>query len=179
MQFPILETDRLRLQPFTNEDTDNLHRMWTEPWMRKYLWDDAIIPRETAVEVVQCSLNSFAEYGLGYWTISFKEELGIIGFCGLRHFHEASDTGEREVEVMYGINREHCGKGLATEAARATLSYGFEQIGLERIYAGADPPNEVSFSVMERIGMVFSHHAKIGELEAIYYKIHRHEFLRH
>lgn len=178
MPFPVLETVRLRLQPFTNEDIDTLHRMWIEPSMRKYLWDDAIIPRETAIEVVQCSLNSFAEHGIGYWTIRFKGESGLIGFCGLRHFHEA-DTGNEEVEVMYSINHELCGQGLATEAAQAMLKYGFEQVGLKRVYAGADPPNEVSFHVMERIGMAFSHRAKIGELEAIYYKIHRHEFLQH
>lgn len=175
MSFPVLETDRLKLRPFTNDDIDGLHQMWTEPAMRKYLWDDQVIPHETVVEVVQASLNSFAEHGFGYWTVSFKNQLGLIGFCGLRHFHE-SDAGDEQVEVMYGVNYEYCGKGLATEAAQAMLKYGFDQIGLERIYAGADPPNKVSFRVMERIGMTLSHHAKIGELDAIYYKIHRLDF---
>lgn len=175
MPFPNLETAQLSLRPFTIDDIDALHRMWVEPAMRKYLWDDAVIPHETAVEVVQASLNSFAEHGFGYWAISLKGELDLIGFCGLRHFHE-SDTGAEEVEVMYGIHHEHCGNGLATEAAQAMLNYGFERIGLERIYAGADPPNAVSFRVMERVGMTFSHRAKIGELDALYYKILRSDF---
>ena len=175
MSFPIIETARLRLQPFTKKDTDNLHQMWIDPAMRKYLWDDLIISHETSIEVVQASFDSFAEHGFGYWTISFKGQSNLIGFCGLRHFHQSETKGE-EVEVMYGIRHEHCGKGLATEAAQAMLWFGFERVGLEQIYAGADPPNLVSFRVMERIGMTFSYHSNTGETEAVYYKIHRNQF---
>ncbi|MBL8189300.1 MAG: GNAT family N-acetyltransferase [Acidobacteria bacterium] len=175
MSFPIIETARLRLQPFTKEDTDNLHQMWIDPAMRKYLWDDLVIPYETAVEVVQASFDSFAQHGFGYWTITFKGQVDLIGFCGLRHFHQTETRG-KEVEVMYGIRYEHCGNGLATEAAQAMLWFGFERVGLEQIYAGADPPNQRSFRVMERVGMAFSHHSNNGEAEAIYYKIHCHQF---
>ncbi len=175
MSFPIIETARLRLHPFTKEDTDDLHQMWIDASMRKYLWDDLIIPRETAVEVVQASFDNFAERGFGYWTISFKGQSDLIGFCGLRHFHQ-TETNSEEIEVMYGIGHEHCGNGLATEAAWAMLWFGFEKIGLERIYAGADPPNQASFRVMEHIGMTFSHRTKNDKTEAIYYKIHRDQF---
>jgi len=175
MPFPMIETARLKLQPFTKEDTDDLHQMWIDPSMRKYLWDDLVIPHETAVEVVQASFDSFAEHGFGYWTITFKGKSDLIGFCGLRHFHQ-TEADKKEVEVMYGIRHEHCGKGLARESAQAMLWFGFERIGLEQIYAGADPPNQLSFRVMEHVGMMFSHHSKNDQAEAIYYKIHRHQF---
>lgn len=175
MSFPIIETARLKLQPFTKENTDDLHQMWIDASMRKYLWDDLVIPHETAVEVVQASFDGFAEHGFGYWTINFKGQTDLIGFCGLRHFHH-TETGNEGVEVMYGIRHEHCGKGLASESAQAMLWFGFERIGLEQVYAGADPPNQASFRVMERIGMTFSHRTKNEQTEAIYYKIHCDQF---
>lgn len=47
------------LRPFIREDVDDLRRLWVDPAMRKYLWDDEVISRETAVEVVEASLESF------------------------------------------------------------------------------------------------------------------------
>lgn len=175
MSFPRIETARLSLQPFTRDDADSLHRMWTEPAVRKYLWDDVVIPHETAVEVVQSSLDSFAEHGFGYWTVCLKDTAEQIGFCGLRHFQE-DGVDDQEVEILYGLDPKHWGNGYATEAANAVLRFGFEQLGLERIFAGADPPNQDSFRVIERLGMTFSRHTKVGGLEAIYYMIGRHEF---
>lgn len=78
--------------------------------------------------------------------------------------------------MLYGFAPENWGKGLATEAAQEAIRYGFEQVGLERIYVGADPPNEASFRVMERIGMTFLRRTTVGELEAIYYILRRDEF---
>lgn len=170
-----LETTRLWLWPFTLADANDLHQLWTEPAVRKYLWDDQIISRDTVVEVIQASEKSFAEYGFGFWTISDKSKSATIGFCGLRHFLE--DGGETtEVEVLYGLSPSYWGKGLSTEAAQQVMRYGFEQAGLEAIYAGADPPNQASFRVMVRLGMKFLRSTTVGGLEAIYYTLHRNQF---
>lgn len=167
-----LETTRLQLRPFSLADVDDLHRLWTEHSVRKFLWDDQIISHDTTVEVIEACIKSFAEHGFGYWTISFKDQSEKIGFCGLRHFQETG-ASSTEVELMYGLAPEYWGNGLATEAAQEMLRYGFEQVGLERIYAGADPPNTASFRVMERIGMKFLRRTVVGELEAIYYVLER------
>jgi [ribosomal protein S5]-alanine N-acetyltransferase len=65
------------------------------------------------------------------------------------------------------------GQGLAVEAAHAVLRFGFEQAQLDRIYAGADPPNAASFRVMEKLGMRFAHQTQLHGLQAIYYVITR------
>jgi ribosomal-protein-alanine N-acetyltransferase len=95
----------------------------------------------------------------------------LAGFCGLRLFGDPPT-----VEVLYGLLPAYWGQGLATEAAMAMLRFGFEELGLERIYAGADPPNTASFCVMERLGMTFSKRIVAGGLEAIYYEISRTDF---
>lgn len=175
MKNPLIETRRLSLRPFIRQDIDDLHRHWTDREMRKYLWDDQIISRETAAEVVERSLETFKEDGFGFWIVSLKSEPSLVGFCGLRYFTDTEGSNS-EVEILYGIGSGQCGKGLATEAAAAVLRYGFEESKLERIYAGADPPNAASFRVMEKLGMKYAQRMTINGVVAIYFVIGRESF---
>jgi ribosomal-protein-alanine N-acetyltransferase len=170
-----IETARLVLRPFTREDVDELRRLWIDPAMRKYLWDDEVISRETAVEVVEASLESFSKHGFGFWTLSFRDDPASIGFCGLRHFSD-DESSEPAVEILYGVAAKHCNQGLAREAAWAVLKYAFDETALEEIYAGADPPNRASIRVMEKMGMSFARRTTVHGLEAIHYSITREAF---
>jgi len=163
------------MRPFVMDDVDELHRMWIDPGVRKFLWDDQIIPRETAVAVVEGSIDSFAKHGFGLWVVCFKDDPALIGFGGLRNFTE-DGSAANEVEILYGVTPQHWGKAIATEAACAVLRYGFEETGLEQIYAGADPPNAASFRVMEKIGMKFARRTMVNGLEAIYYVMKREDY---
>src|SRR5262249_44631118 len=127
-----LETARLLLRPCTADDLDALHRLWTDADVRRYLFDDRIIPREQAAAMIQDSLASFPTHGFGLWLVHRAGEGAMIGFSGL------SLTGDPpEVELLYGITPSAWGQGVATEAARAVLRYGFAELRLARITAGA------------------------------------------
>ncbi len=178
VSFPRIETTRLMLRPFTSDDVDALHQLWIDPGVRKFLWDDSIITRETAVAVVESSLDNFVNHGFGFWTIQLKNDPELTGFVGLRHFNE-DGVEEREVEIVYGVAPAHWGGGIATEAARAVLRYGFEELSLDEIRAGADPPNAASFRVIEKLGMKFDRKLVINALEAIYYVMRRNDYKLH
>lgn len=96
----------------------------------------------------------------------------MIGFCGLRPIGESAD-----VEILYGIAPRLWGQGLATEAARAVLDFGFRAAGLSRIYAGADPPNRASFRVIEKLGMRYAEVRTTAAGETPYWVIEREELL--
>jgi ribosomal-protein-alanine N-acetyltransferase len=166
-----IETARLRMRPYTMDDIDGLHRLWTTPEARKYLWDDIIISREQAASVVAESIELFGTHGFGQCAVFPKDHESLIGFCGFRLFGEPP-----EVEILYGLVPQCWGHGLATEAARAMLRFGFEQCGWQRVYAGADPPNAASIRVMERCGMRFGKRVEINGLEAVYYEVTREAF---
>jgi ribosomal-protein-alanine N-acetyltransferase len=172
MSHPHLITARLRFQPFTLDDVDALHQIWTDPDVRRYLWDDKIISRETAEEVVRASLSSFQEHRFGFWTLRFLEhEATIIGFCGLRFFDDPP-----EIEVMYGVTPAHWGQGLATEAAQAVLRYGFEELQLAKIWGGADAPNVASIRVLQKLGMTYEKTVPMPLGEGPYYSLKREAF---
>ena len=158
------------MRPFVTAVVDDLHCLWADPGVRKFLWDDQIISRETAVAVVKSSIDSFVTHAFGLWSIYFKNDPKLIGFGGLRHFTEDSGAAS-EVEILYGVSPLHWGKGIATEAAGAVLRYGFEDLGTENIYAGADPPNTASFRVIEKLGMKFARKTVVNGLEAVYYVV--------
>ena len=178
MSFPRIETARLMMRPFAMDEVDDLHRLWIDPGVRKFLWDDQVIPRDTAVAVVENSIDSFVNHGFGFWTIRFKNDPALIGFGGLRHFTEDGAEAS-EVEILYGVAPESWGKGVATEAAGAVLNYGFGECELAHIYAGADPPNVASFRVIEKLGMKFARKIVVNGVDVIYFAICRDDYKIH
>lgn len=150
MTLPDLRTARLELRPFTLDDVDPLHRLWTEPAVRRYLWDGEVISRARSLGVVESSIASAESTGIGMWSVRLSGEPQIIGFCGFRAATEPTDA-----ELVYGIDPAHQGKGFATEASQAVLRHGFGALGLRRIVAGADKPNKASLRVMEKLGFHF------------------------
>jgi RimJ/RimL family protein N-acetyltransferase len=62
---------------------------------------------------------------------------------------------EGDVDVGYRYLKAHWGRGFATEAALASLDYGFRTLGLGRIIARAEPANAASLRVLAKIGLQF------------------------
>lgn len=163
---PEIETDRLRLRPFGPEHTDAIHRLWIDPQVRKYLWDDALIPRARVMNIIESSMASFASNGFGLWLASLRRSQALAGFCGFWLFHEPP-----ELELVYGAAPEHWGRRLATEMAGAMLRYGFEERRFERIVASVDAPNLASIRVLEKIGMRRVRRVLGEGRETLYYAI--------
>jgi ribosomal-protein-alanine N-acetyltransferase len=166
-----LTTDRLILRPCTLDDIDALHALWTNPDMRRYLWDDKIIPRETAKEVVEASMESFDARGYGIWLVLNKHDETLAGFAGLRPVEDVE-----EVELLYGLDPRYWRQGLATEASIAVLRYGFEDCGLEEISGDTDTPNADSIKTIERLGMKFHGERERNGLKNVHYSITRADF---
>ncbi len=164
---PILRTQRLILRPIGQADVAALHGFWTDPAVRKYLWDNEIISRETVEEIVRASEACFDELGSGLFAVELVENPGeLVGFCGLRHM-----AGCGEIELLYGILPRHWGEGLVSEAAREVLRHGFAECGLKRIVGATDTPNQRSVRVMQRLGMVFQERRQHKGLDTVFYSI--------
>jgi ribosomal-protein-alanine N-acetyltransferase len=142
-----LVTARLDLIPCSLADVPALWTLWTDPDVRRYLWDDQVIPLERARALVVQSLDAARASGLGLWVLRQSGQAAIGGFCALL------STADAEVELLYGLAPAWWGAGLATEAASAVLRYAFDDLGLARVVAATDPPNVASIRVLERLGM--------------------------
>jgi RimJ/RimL family protein N-acetyltransferase len=166
-------TERLRLVPFAPEHETALFEQWNDADVRRYLFDDEPVSRETVLAQIEASGRNERDIGCGFFTVALRGEPGrTIGFTGLRRFGEPG-----AVEVLYALLPAYQGRGLATEAARAMLEIGFRRCGLDEIFAGADPPNAASFRVMERLGMRPFAEIVLGGRPSLYHRISRAEFL--
>ena len=109
-------------------------------------------------------VRHWAEKGFGVFAVEERETGRFLGQCGLNTIDELG-----EVEVLYALERAAWGRGLATEAARAALAYGFGEAGLSRIVAVTRPDHVRSRRVLEKLGLHYERDVHIFGLAAVLY----------
>jgi ribosomal-protein-alanine N-acetyltransferase len=146
---PTLETERLRLRPFTFDDVAAVFALVSDPEVARFVRFEAhrdIAETRAFLELVQ------RHYGRGdpfAWAIERREDERLIGSCGF-----VSQAGEKKsAEIGYWLGKPYWGKGYAAEAARALVRFGFEQMGLERVEAKCFLENRAGQRVIEKLGM--------------------------
>jgi RimJ/RimL family protein N-acetyltransferase len=126
----IIETERLELRPLTMDDLDALALIYRDPEVRKYFPEGTLTYEQTREELEWIIGVYYGQYGFGLWATTHKQTNELTGRCGLLPW---TIDGRSEVEVAYLLAKAYWGQGLGTEAARAILAYGFEQLHLSRL----------------------------------------------
>lgn len=166
----MIETERLIIRPFVEEDFETLCALRADKEVMKYIGLEYSTPEKVA-DRLRFYIQSQKQHGFSMCAVILKETNEMIGWAGLQYLDGADD-----VEVGYGFDKPFWGKGFATEAARAWLQYGFEKIGLKRIVAVAMPENRDSRHVMEKLRMKHEKNSfHYGHL-LVYYAIEKSEF---
>jgi ribosomal-protein-alanine N-acetyltransferase len=145
-----LTTSRLRLRPWRDDDLDAWAALNVDPEVMRFF--PSLLDRDQARAGMTRINASIAERGYGLWAVEVLGGVRFIGFCGIRDVpFDAAFTPA--VEIGWRFARAHWGHGYATEAARASLVYGFDVLGLAEIVAMLVPDNRRSAAVCERLGM--------------------------
>ena len=153
----ILETQRLLLRHFLTSDLEDLSAFYNDPDVVKYIPDAPRTYAETKEEL-EWFLNGHPRFPeLGLWATLYKETDQFIGRCGLLPW---TIDGQQEVEVAFALSKAYWGQGLATEAARSLVHYGFEHLQLSRLICLIDHDNKASIHVATKIGMAFEKESK-------------------
>jgi RimJ/RimL family protein N-acetyltransferase len=148
--YPI-DTERLRLRPFTRGDVAAVFDYRRRDDVARYL-TDASMTHESVVEVLDRRIGQDALRVEGdklALAIELREQHAVIGEVSLILRSEPWRQGE----IGYILHPDHQGRGYASEAARMLLAMGFGGAGLHRIYARCAADNAPSWRVMERLGM--------------------------
>lgn len=169
---PEIETERLILRQITEADLDDwAESIFGDPRVTRYLPKRDISPRDRAERALKATNEDWINYGYGEWAVTLKPDRKLIGQCGLISVKE---TGETEVD--YSLARPYWARGIATEAARACVRFGFEIAGLDHLIALAVPENIASRRVMEHVGMTYEKEAHFFGLDVVVYAIIRDQF---
>jgi RimJ/RimL family protein N-acetyltransferase len=148
---PHIETERLRLRPFTSDDLDYIADVLSRSDVVRYLYWEALT-RDEATEVLdrRRQLTAIEQAGdrlsLAVTLAETGEVVGdvVFGWEGNDH---------REAEIGFIFHPDHQGKGYAREACEAVLRIGFEDLDLHRVFGRCDARNAASAGLMERLGM--------------------------
>ena len=166
-----LETARLRLRMFAPEDAAELSLITSDPDVMEYIGEGVPLTTDATTMNLASIIETFKRRGFGRWALVHKELDKLIGYCGLSY-----NNAQVGVEVAYLLAKPYWGQGLATEAARACLRYGFEALRLDTIGGVTRPANDKSRRVLERLGMKFVRHAVYHGYDCVHYSISRSEF---
>ena len=128
--------------------------------------------REQAAEQVARLTRNWEEKGCSHWVVEEKATGTFIGRIGLQYQDDWSE-GEHKTEVGWLLRRSCWGQGFATEGALASLRYGFEELGLERIISITLPANLASRRVMEKAGLTFRGETSWRGFEVVWYATDR------
>lgn len=146
-------TERLVLRRWRPGDAVPLAAINGDPRVMRYIGRGATLGRALSDEQLVRFEREWDERGYGIWAVEERERPGVlVGFCGLTvpMFLPAVLPA---VEVGWRLAVDAWGRGIATEAARVALAFGFEEIGMREIVAIVHPANERSLRVAAKLGM--------------------------
>lgn len=149
MTHPLPETPRLRLRELHDGDAGFLLELLNDPDFIANIADRGVRSEAQASAYLAAGpVASYAKHGYGLWAVEMKPGGELAGVCGLvrRDFLDHPDIG-------YAFLPAWRGRGLAAEAARATLAHAFGPLGLPRLLAIVNEGNLASRRLLESLGM--------------------------
>ncbi|PIG93537.1 GNAT family N-acetyltransferase [Gloeocapsopsis sp. IPPAS B-1203] len=160
----VLQLDGFAMRSLQLSDLDALAAIWADPEVTRFLPSRGVpISRENAEKSLQSFIKHWQERGYGVWAI-VENSSQMIGYCGLRYLDEINET-----EVLYGLAKAYWGRGIATQAAQAAVSYGFNVAHLDKLIAMALPDNLASRRVIQKAGLQYEKQIHIFNLDVLYY----------
>jgi ribosomal-protein-alanine N-acetyltransferase len=154
-----LTTRRIRLAPVTAGDIDVLWTIWRGADVRRYLFDDIDVTRERVEEIVRTIVLPSQVRKLGIWLARMQASAVVIGTVGLLPVTTSALYAPRlqgEIEALAAFDPSAWGNGYATETLEALIDYAFRDLGLVRLAAVVDVPNEASHRLVARLGFAVS-----------------------
>ena len=147
-----LESERLLLRRFTDEDVDALVELDADPEVMRYINGGRPTPRDEIENEFLPRARRFYDRGFGAWAAIEKATGDFVGWFGL---HPTDERPPDEVELGYRLRRSAWGKGYATEGSRALIEKAFTELGVRRVWAQTMTVNASSRRVMEKAGLMY------------------------
>lgn len=147
----MIETDRLLLRPWREEDKPGFHTLANTPVMMEHFGGPVARAKHDAI--IDRQIEQQARHGHCMWAVEIRGSGELAGVCGLRIGGHAGTPVPEELEIGWRIGEKYWGHGVAREAAEASIAWGWENTARPRIAAWTVIGNTRSWGLMERLGM--------------------------
>lgn len=140
-----LETERLLLRPFCEQDLDAYATIVSDEETMQFM--GGTVDRGTAWRHIAFALGHWQIRGFGSWAVERKADTRFIGRVGFLQTYDRPDF-----EMGWLLGREYWGHGYATEAAHGAIEFAFRKLGKDHVISLIHPENQRSARVAERLG---------------------------
>ena len=147
-----LTTSRLLLRRWREEDLPAMAAINADPEVMRWIGDGTPIDDEASAAGIARSEQHWETHGFGLFAVEIRATGQLAGFTGLNIPYFLPEVLPA-VEIGWRLGRRYWGQGIATEAARAALDFGFTDRGLDRIVSIHQLGNDASGRIMQKLGM--------------------------
>lgn len=148
MEFPVLETPRLKLIEIKEEHVDKIFQIFSNEDVIKYYGMEPLQQKEQASNMINSFSKNFQEKRSMRWGIFLKESAELVGTLGLNNI----SIGQKRTEIGYELLPEYWRRGIVSEAVEQIIHYCFEELNLFRIAAVTFTENESSYKLLLKLG---------------------------
>jgi len=145
MNIPTLETERLLLRAWRESDLEALASMFADPEVTRFLGPP--LARNDTWRSLAAMIGHWVLRGFGMWAVERKSDSALLGRVGVWR-----PEGWPGTEVVWTLGRQYWGQGYATEAARASIDFGFRTCPVPKLISLIDPENRASQNVASGSG---------------------------
>ncbi len=164
-----IETQRLILRPFTEDDAAASFVMNTDPEVMRYLGGVTVQSVDDVREMLQMhTLTDYATHDFGRFAVIHKDTQEFMGFVGLKYIEELG-----EVDHGYRLIPKFWRQGYGYEASVPCLDFAFVELGLNRVIALANPNNIASITLMKKLGFRYEKEIHIYGDDAVHYALNK------
>lgn len=143
------DTKRLHLRRLAEDDAAFILALVNDPAWLRHIGDRNVHSLDDAIGYIRNGPGaSYARHGFGLWCVTDKDDGTPIGLCGLLQRDALTDP-----DIGFAYLPAYRGQGFAAEAAKATLAFARDDLGLARVLAIVHPDNPDSIRLLERLGM--------------------------
>ena len=144
-----LKTNRIGFSKWCEADLPLAQALWGDPAVTRYICSSGSISQSDIENRLQRELENGKLFGIQYWPIFELSSGELIGCCGLR------PRSEKQYEIGFHLRPQFWGRGIAVEAAKAVITYAFDVLRAESLFAGHNPHNVNSAKVLKKLGFSY------------------------
>lgn len=165
------ETERLILREILPSDIEGMFELDSDPEVHKYLGNKPVTDRGKIIDIINFVRQQYIDNGIGRFAIIDKKTNEFIGWTGIKFVTDLTNNHQNYYDLGYRLIRRFWGKGIATEAAIASLEYAFNKLNAKEVYAAASCENIGSNKILQKIGMNFIETFYYEDIKCNWYKI--------
>jgi ribosomal-protein-alanine N-acetyltransferase len=168
-----IETERLILRELLPIDAQGMFELDSDAEVHRFLGNQPVKTIEESGETISFIRQQYIDFNIGRWAVIDKVTSDFMGWAGLKFMTDSRNGHSNFYDVGYRLIKRYWGKGYATEAAIASIKYGFDVLELNAIYGMADVENVASQKALQKSGLIYIENFELDGTLHCWFKITR------